>query len=154
MDENVMDSSGSDSSILNNHRIFDVVESRSEQEMGSTDARTFAIDRGFMRTYTFVALIILIGAVARGDDLPLKAARTFSLTTDEGTWMSLDVSPDGKTVVFDLLGHLYTMPVEGGQAKALTSGFSLDSQPRYSHDGKRIVFVSDRSGDDNLWVIN
>jgi Tol biopolymer transport system component len=68
--------------------------------------------------------------------------------------MSLDVSPDGKTIVFDLVGHLYTIPLEGGVAKRLTSGLGFDSQPRFSPDGKQIVFVSDRSGDDNLWTID
>ncbi len=85
-------------------------------------------------------------------ELPLKPTRTIEFPTDEGTWMSLDVSPDGETVLFDLLGHLYTVPVEGGTAKAITSGMSFNSQPRYSPDGKHIVFVSDRSGADNLWI--
>ncbi len=107
-----------------------------------------------MKSFVLIAALVWATAVAGGDELPLKGARTFSLSTDEGTWMSLDVSPDGKTIVFDLLGHLYSMPIEGGQATAITNGFSFDSQPRYSHDGKRIVFVSDRSGDDNLWLMN
>ena len=107
-----------------------------------------------MKITALMAVLLWGSASVFAEDLPLKAARNFSLTTDEGTWMSVDVSPDGKTIVFDLLGHLYTMPIEGGQAKALTQGFNFDAQPRYSHDGKRIVFVSDRSGDDNLWVID
>ena len=86
--------------------------------------------------------------------LPLKPTRTIEFPTDEGTWLSVDVSPDAKTIVFDLLGHLYTVPVEGGTATAITTGMSFDSQPRYSPDGKHIVFVSDRSGADNLWIAN
>ena len=84
--------------------------------------------------------------------LPLKPARTIEFLTDEGTWMSVDVSPDGKTLLFDLLGHLYTMPVGGGPAKAISSGMSFESQPRFSPDGKHIAFVSDRSGSGNLWI--
>jgi Tol biopolymer transport system component len=87
-----------------------------------------------------------------GKGLPLQAARNIEFITDEGTWMSIDISPDGRTLIFDLAGHLYTMPVAGGEAKAITSGFSFDGQPRYSPDGRRIVFHSDRSGDDNLWI--
>src|SRR6478672_2538190 len=76
------------------------------------------------------------------------------LDVDEGTWMSLDVSPDGREIVFDLLGDLYTMPIGGGEAKALTSGIAWDMQPRYSPDGKWIAFTSDRAGGDNIWIVN
>ncbi|MFN7455893.1 MAG: amidohydrolase, partial [Gemmatimonas sp.] len=85
--------------------------------------------------------------------LPLKAARTHTFTTSKGTWMSVDVSPDGQTLVFDLLGDLYTMPVAGGTATRLTSGMAYDAQPRFSPDGKSVVFVSDRSGGDNVWTL-
>lgn len=86
------------------------------------------------------------------DSLPLSMTRTVSFETSEGTWISLDVSPDGRTIVFELLGDLYTMPVAGGTATRLTSGPAFDSQPRYSPDGKRIVFLSDRNGADNVWI--
>jgi Tol biopolymer transport system component len=84
--------------------------------------------------------------------LPLVPNRTIEFTTDEGTWVSLDISPDGKTILFELLGDLYTVPNEGGEAKSITTGLAFDSQPRYSPDGKSIVFVSDRDGAENLWV--
>jgi Tol biopolymer transport system component len=86
--------------------------------------------------------------------LPLKPARTHAFTTTKGTWISLDLSPDGQTIVFDLLGKLYTMPAGGGKATAITSGLAYDAQPRFSPDGKRIVFVSDRSGGDNVWIMS
>lgn len=85
--------------------------------------------------------------------LPLEAARTARFTTSEGTWMSLDVSPDGQLIVFDLLGDLYTIPVAGGTATRLTSGLAHDMQPRFSPDGKTLVFVSDRSGDENVYLM-
>src|SRR5690348_14470206 len=66
--------------------------------------------------------------------------RTISFTTSERTWMSVDVSPDGKTIVFDLLGDIYTLPIGGGRATRVTSGRALDAMPRWSHDGKWIVF--------------
>jgi Tol biopolymer transport system component len=67
--------------------------------------------------------------------------------------MSLDVSPDGRTIVFDLLGDLYLLPITGGQAKPLTSGTAWDTQPRFSPDGTRIAFISDQGGIGNLWII-
>jgi imidazolonepropionase-like amidohydrolase/Tol biopolymer transport system component len=82
-----------------------------------------------------------------------EAAATASIDVTEGTWMNLDVSPDGSTVVFDLLGDLYTLPIQGGEAKAVTSGLAWDMQPRFSPDGKWIAFTSDRGGGDNIWVI-
>ena len=86
--------------------------------------------------------------------LPLEPARWARFTTSTGTWISLDVSPDGQTIVFDLLGDLYTLPGSGGNATRLTNGIAHDMQPRFSPDGKQVVFVSDRSGDDNLWLVS
>ena len=91
---------------------------------------------------------------ADSPDLPLKPERTLSLDTDEGTWISADVSPDGGTVVFDLLGDLYTVPLAGGDATPLTEGMAYDGQPRYSPDGSQVVFVSDRDGAENVWRID
>ena len=86
--------------------------------------------------------------------LPLDAARQFTLDTREGTWLSLDVSPTGQSIVFDMLGDLYTMPFSGGDAKRLTSGLAYDTQPRYSPDGRTIVFISDRDGADNVHLLD
>jgi Tol biopolymer transport system component len=74
--------------------------------------------------------------------------------TDEGTWMNLDVSPDGQTIVFDLLGDIYTVPITGGEAKLIFGGPVWDSEPRFSPDGKLIAFRSDRDGDENVWIAN
>ena len=87
-------------------------------------------------------------------DLPLEPGRTVSFTTDEGSWMSVDVSPDGQTIVFDLLGDLYTIPIGGGEAEPVTEGMAFDSMPRFSPDGNEILFVSDRSGSENLWILD
>ncbi len=79
---------------------------------------------------------------------------TVEFDTDEGTWMSCDVSPDGQTIVFDLLGDIYKMPITGGGAELLSGGPAWETQPRFSPDGKRIAFTSDRDGGDNIWVMD
>lgn len=75
------------------------------------------------------------------------------IDTTEGTWMNLDVSPDGSRIVFDLLGDLYLLPMEGGDAQALTSGSVWDMQPRFSPSGREVAFTSDRAGGDNIWIV-
>lgn len=84
--------------------------------------------------------------------LSLHTTRTISFDTNEGTWISLDVSPDGKTIVFELLGDIYSIPIAGGEAKPVLTGPAFDSQPHFSPDGSRIVFVSDRDGAQNIWT--
>ena len=88
----------------------------------------------------------------RQQGLVLKTAETLRFTTDEVTWPSVDVSPDGRTLIFDVLGDLYTLPVDGGTATRLMGGLSFESQPRYSPDGRHIAFLSDRTGVENLWL--
>ncbi len=86
------------------------------------------------------------------EGLALTTAETLEFETDEVTWMSVDVSPNGRTIVFDLLGDLYTMPSAGGRATRIVGGLSFESQPTFSPDGKSIAFLSDRSGVENLWI--
>ena len=91
-------------------------------------------------------------APAAADELPLKPERTIAFETDAVTWLSLDVSPDGATLLIEAVGDLYTLPSTGGAATRITGGMAFDSQPRYSPDGERIVFVSDRDGSEDVWV--
>ena len=111
-----------------------------------------------------IAVVCLVSlASVRGQDqkpdeskaaegFTLKTAETISFSTDEVTWMQVDVSPDGQTIVFDLLGDLYTMPITGGDATRIMGGLSFESQPTWSPDGTTIAFLTDRSGVENLWI--
>jgi Tol biopolymer transport system component/imidazolonepropionase-like amidohydrolase len=91
--------------------------------------------------------------VAADINAPRSDARKEVVELKEGTWMSVDVSPDGQTILFDLLGDLFTVPAAGGTARALTTGPAWDSQPRFSPDGKTIAFTSDRGGIENIWLV-
>ena len=86
--------------------------------------------------------------------LPLEAMRSLDINTDQGTWMSLDVHPDGSKLLFDLLGDIYELPIQGGKATRITEGLAFDSHPKYSPDGNSILFLSDRSGGNNAWIID
>jgi len=81
-----------------------------------------------------------------GHDVPIDVT--------QGTWINLDVSPDGQEIAFDLLGDIYTVPITGGEAHPLLTGNAWDIQPRYSPNGREIAFSSDRGGGDNIWVMN
>ncbi|WP_343520333.1 amidohydrolase family protein [Sphingomonas sp.] len=81
----------------------------------------------------------------------LRQAR---IDTDEGTWMDVDVSPDGRSLAFTLLGDIYTMPIAGGTPTRIAEGLAWEVQPRFSPDGRRIAFTSDRGGGDNIWIMN
>jgi Tol biopolymer transport system component len=110
--------------------------------------------RNFARGATAAILLVASQAFAAASpgNLPLEPARNIPIDTESGTWMSLDLSPDGRTIIFDMLGDLYAMRAEGGEATQLTQGLGFDTQPTFSPDATRIAFVSDRSGADNLWT--
>ena len=73
------------------------------------------------------------------------------------------LSPDGKSVVYSVtwynmqenrgLSHLYLMPSEGGEPQQLTVDAVYDHSPQWSADGKTIYFLSDRTGEGQIWAI-
>ncbi len=92
---------------------------------------------------------------ARWDvNTPRGPTKTVDFEVGEGTWMNLDVSPDGRTIAFDLLGDIYTLPIAGGRATLIRGGLAFESMPRWSPDGRRIAFTSDRDGIENLWTMD
>jgi len=80
-----------------------------------------------------------------------QPTRTVEFTTSEVTWATVAVSPDGDTIVFDLLGDLYAMPAEGGEARLVLGGAAMHKMPAFGPDG-RLIFLSDADGVDNAWA--
>lgn len=110
-----------------------------------------------MKILTIAAALVsatVLAAPAWNVNQPPGDVRHAEIDVRSGTWMSVDVSPDGRRLVFDLLGDLYTLPIEGGEATALTHSMAWEMQPRFSPDGRQIAFISDAAGGDNLWVMN
>ncbi|MGB7404721.1 MAG: amidohydrolase family protein, partial [Pacificimonas sp.] len=85
---------------------------------------------------------------------PGATLKAVPINVDEGSWIDLDVSPDGRTIAFSLLGDIYTMPIAGGTPTRIAEGLAWEVHPRWSPDGRRIAFTSDRGGGDNIWVMN
>ncbi|QLC23171.1 amidohydrolase family protein [Parasphingopyxis sp. CP4] len=109
-----------------------------------------------------LALTIAAPAIAQDSDEapewdvsnPPLPTRPVTIDVTEGTWMNVDVSPNGQTIAFDLLGDIYTMPITGGTPTRIASGLAWEVQPRFSPDGSRIAFTSDRGGGDNIWMMD
>ncbi|THG38487.1 amidohydrolase family protein [Sphingomonas olei] len=118
--------------------------------------------------FTAASLVSLVALVAHSASAQAPAAkpkwdvnapagatiREVPIRTSEGSWMDVDVSPDGRTLAFSLLGDIYTMPIAGGTPTRIADGLAYEVQPRFSPDGRRIAFTSDRGGGDNIWVMN
>lgn len=112
--------------------------------------------------YLITVLAVLLGTQVQAAEeekeeawdvnAPPGEPRTIPIDTRSGTWMSLDVSPDGQTIAFDLLGDIYTLPIDGGEARSINSGVSWSMQPRFSPDGSEIAYTSDAGGGDNIWI--
>lgn len=99
-----------------------------------------------------VVLALLALPLGAQEGLPMKPARILDFEVSSGSFMSLAVSPDGKTIAFDMLGEIYALPAEGGRAVPIATGMAFEVQPTFSPDGKWIAYVSDRSGGDNVWI--
>ncbi|WP_417686647.1 amidohydrolase family protein [Pseudidiomarina gelatinasegens] len=85
---------------------------------------------------------------------PQGEFKDIQIKTSEGTWMNVDMSPDGKHIVFDMLGDIYRISSTGGDAELLVGGIAWNMQPVYSPDGKYIAYTSDADGGDNIWIMD
>ena len=111
--------------------------------------------RGTKVAIAAVALMFAAPAAARSTStLPLRPTREIAFTTHEGTWLSPDLSPDGRQITFELLGDLYVVDANGGAARPIATGMPFNSQPAFEPSGKRIAFLSDRLGSEDIWTSN
>ncbi|CAB0151877.1 Protein TolB [Pseudidiomarina piscicola] len=104
-----------------------------------------------------VALAVPTHAIAQEAwdvQAPQGDFKDIQIKVNEGTWMNVDLSPDGKWIVFDLLGDIYRMPASGGDAELIAGGIAWQMQPVFSPDGNYIAFTSDQGGGDNIWVMD
>ncbi|HEU4394335.1 MAG TPA: amidohydrolase, partial [Planctomycetota bacterium] len=118
-----------------------------------------------LRALALSVVGLALAAPAHGQDAPAPAKPAWSVEdpggpyrdlefdANEGTWISVDCSPDGTRLAFDLLGDIWTMPIAGGDATCVADGLPWEHQPRWSPDGNRLLFTSDRGGGDNLWTM-
>src|SRR3546814_14624257 len=93
-----------------------------------------------------LALTLLAAPAAGQDGLPLEPARTLDFTVSSGTFTSLAVSPDGRTILFDMLGEIYAVPATGSRAEPVAIGLAFEVQPVFYPDGKWLAYLSARSG--------
>jgi len=105
--------------------------------------------------YLLLILILSAPLIAQEDEWDVTKhmgnSKEVNFTVDNGTWLNLDVSPDGKQIVFDMLGDIYIIPIDGGKAKPIHTGLAWECQPKFSPDGTKILYTSDRDGADNIW---
>jgi Tol biopolymer transport system component/imidazolonepropionase-like amidohydrolase len=98
----------------------------------------------------WLTIIGSLALVAQGPSGPQQ----ISLTLREGTSMAAALSPDGRTLMIDLQGSLWTLPAAGGTATRVTEEYLDARQPSWAPDGKRVAFQGYADGVWHVYVMN
>jgi len=99
--------------------------------------------REIAATRAMMCIITALQFSCAGSQVFTEDTREISIEVREGTELAFDLSPDGKTIVFDLLGQIWLLPSAGGEARAITNSILENTEqlyPTFTADGKRIVF--------------
>ena len=107
----------------------------------------------------YAALAAVAGNPMPEGEGPPAGEHLIEFSTDESTWMDVDVSPSGSSILFTVLGDIYIVPIAGGTATLLRGGRMWDHMPRFSPDGQFIAFVSrydgsHKFGSNGLWIMD
>lgn len=85
------------------------------------------------------------------DGLAARPSRVYAGKNIE----SYDISPEGKRALFVARGDIFTVPLENGQTRNLTNSSNAHERtPSWSYDGRWIAFVSDETGEDQIYVVD
>src|SRR3984893_17438884 len=104
------------------------------------------------RVIQISVLLLSSEFAAAAHDVPPDKEKT--ITIYEGTDVSVAVSPDHKTIIADLQGLLYSMPICGGLAKQITTPYQEASHPDWSAKGDLVAIQSYADGTFHIWTMH
>jgi Tol biopolymer transport system component len=109
-------------------------------------------------TLPFSLLMALICGSPSAAQTPANGPQeTIAIRVSEGTDLGFDLSSDGRSIVFDLLGQLWLVPAQGGEARPITNAVrdtAEDLDPSFAPDGRRVLFRGERNGRTGLWLLS